>query len=58
MLQSGDFVLEPEFLALEFGDFSIARCWVVEGLSQLDLEGLVLGMQFTQMRLKTHAILH
>ena len=58
MLDAYDFVLESEFLALQFGDFRVGRGRVGDGVSQFGLKGLVLGVQFTQMRLKTHAILH
>ncbi len=58
MLQSADFVLDPEFLALEFGYFGIGGSGMIHRLRQLGLEGLVLLEQLTKVRLKTHAILH
>ncbi len=58
MLEPGDLVLDPEFLALEFGDFGVGRGRVVHRLGEFRLEGPVLGVKLAKVRLKTHAILH
>jgi hypothetical protein len=54
VLQTADFILQSEFPALELGDFGVGGSRMVHCLRQLRLEGLVLRVQFTKMRLKTH----
>jgi hypothetical protein len=54
MLQPADLVFESEFLTLQFGDFGVRGSRMVDCLRQLSLEGLMLCVQFTKMRLKTH----
>ena len=58
MLKPCYFVLDPEFLALEFGDFGVRRGRVVYRFRKCGLKGPVLGVKLAKMRLKTHAILH
>jgi hypothetical protein len=57
VFQPVHFVFQPEFPALQFGDFFIGCGRVGQGFRQLGLKGLVLGCQLTEMRLKAHAFL-
>ena len=57
VLEPADLVLDPEFLALQFGDFGIGRSRMVKGFGEFIFEGLMFGLKFTKVRLKTHAIL-
>jgi hypothetical protein len=58
MLKPCYFVLDPEFLALEFGDFGVRRGRVVYRFRKCGLKGPVLGVKLANMRFQTHAILH
>ena len=51
-LYSRNFVLDSEFLALQFGNFLIGRSGMRECIGKLRFEGLVLGCQLTEVSLK------
>ncbi len=52
-----DFVFQPEFLALQFGDFFIGSCGMGECVRQRCFQGLMFGHKFSEVRLKAHAFL-
>ena len=54
--QALDFVLEVQFLALEFGDAEIVTGEGLHRVVKLALQGFVLGGELAQMRLQGHEV--